>query len=73
MGVFHIGGREGRRGVPRRPCAGKIPGWDSYWFGAGRGRDVSLRGGRVRKGRPWRRVDVLVCHGCAAGGASAPC
>ena len=65
MGVFCIGGREGRC-VFRRLCVGMILGWDFYWFGVGRGCDVFGRGGRVRKGRSWGRVDVLVCYGCVA-------
>ena len=44
MGVFYIGGREGRCGVFRRLCIGMIFGWDCYWFGAGRGCDVFLWG-----------------------------
>ena len=52
----------------RRLCVGMILGWDFYWFGVGRGCDVFLWGGRVRKGRSWGRVDVLVCYGCVAGG-----
>ena len=47
-----------------------ILGWDFYWFGVGRGCYVFLWGGRVRKGRSWGRVDVLVCYGCVAGGVS---
>ena len=39
----------------------------------GRGCDAFPRGWRVRKGRPWGRADVSVCHGCAAVGVSAPC
>ena len=66
-------GREGRCGVPRRLYAGIILGWDFHWLGVGRRCDVPLRGGRARKGRPWGRVDVLVCHGCAAGSVSALC
>ena len=53
MGVFYIGDREGRGGVFRRLCVGMILGWDFYWFGVGRGCDVFLWGGRVRKGRSW--------------------
>ena len=64
MGVFYIGVREGRCGVFRRLCVGMILGWDFYWFGVGREYDVFLWGGRVRKGRSWGRVDVLVCYGC---------
>ena len=60
MGVFYIGDREGRCGVFRRLCVGMILGWDFYWFGVGRGCDVFLWGGRVRKGRSWGRVDVLI-------------
>ena len=63
MGVFYIGGREGMCGVFRRLCVGMILGWDFYWFGVG----------RVRKGRSWVRVDVLVCYGCVAGGVSVLC
>ena len=70
MGVFYIGDREGRGGVFRRHCVGMILGWDFYWFGVGRGCDVFLLGGRVRKRRSWGRVDVLVCYGCVAGGVS---
>ena len=70
MGVFYIGGREGRCGVFCRLCVSVILGWDFYWFGVGRGCDVFLWGGRVRKGRSWGRVDVLVCYGCVAGGVS---
>ena len=40
VGVFYIGGREGRCGVFRRLCVGMILGWDFYWFGVGRGCDV---------------------------------
>ena len=58
VGVFYIGGRKGRCGVLRRLCVGMILGWDFYWFGVGRGCDVFLWGGRVRKGRSWGRVDV---------------
>ena len=47
----------GRGGVFRRLCVGMILGWDLYWFGVGRGCDVFLWGGRVRKGRSWGRVD----------------
>ena len=68
-----IGGREGRCGVFRRLCVGMILGWDFYWFGVGRGCDMCLWGGRVRKGRSWGRVDVLVCYGCVAGGVSVLC
>ena len=32
VGVFYIGGREGRYGVFRRLCVGMILGWDFYWF-----------------------------------------
>ena len=53
VGVFYIGGREGRCGVFRRLCVGMILGWDFYWFGVGRGCDVFLWGGRVWKGRSW--------------------
>ena len=73
VGVFYIGGREGRCGVFRRLCVGKILGWDFYWFGVGRGCGVFLWGGRVRKGRSWGRVDVFVCYGCVAGGVSVLC
>ena len=73
VGVFYIGGREGRCGVFRRLCVGMTLGWDFHWFGAGRGCDASLQGGRVRKGRPWGRADVFVCHDCAAGGVPALC
>ena len=44
MGVFYIGGREGRCGVFRRLCVGMILGWDFYWFGVGRGCDMFLWG-----------------------------
>ena len=44
MGVFYIGGREGRCGVFRRLCVVMILGWDFYWFGVGRGYDVFLWG-----------------------------
>ena len=37
MGVFYIGGREGRSGVFRRLCVGMILGCDFYWFGVGEG------------------------------------
>ena len=68
--MFYIRGREGRRGVFRRLCVGMILGCDFYWFGVGRGCDVCLWGGRVRKGISWGRVDVLVflrlrCRRCA--------
>ena len=33
VGVFYIGGREGRCGVFRRLCVSIILGWDFYWFG----------------------------------------
>ena len=36
-------------------------------------RRVSLGRERVRKGRSWGRVDVLVCYGCVAGGVSVLC
>ena len=52
MGVFHIGGREGRCGVPRRLCAGMTLGWDFYWFGVGRGCDVSPGEGELGRGDP---------------------
>ena len=32
MGVFFIGGREGRCVVFCRLCVGMIFGWDFYWF-----------------------------------------
>ena len=55
VGVFCRGGR----GIGfRRLCVGMILGWDFYWLGVGRGCDVFLWGGRVRKGRSWGRVDV---------------
>ena len=73
MGVFYIGGREGRCCVFRRLCVGMILGWDFYWFGLGPGCDVFLWGRRVRKGISWGRVDVLVCYGCVAGGVSVLC
>ena len=73
MGVFYIGGREGMCGVFRRLCVSIISGWVFYWFGVGRGCDVFLLGWRVRKGRSWGRVDVLVCYGCVAGGVSVLC
>ena len=57
VGVFYIGA-EGRCGVFRQPCVSMILGWDCYWFGAGRGCDVFLRGGRVLKEGSWGRVDV---------------
>ena len=53
MGVFYIGGREGRCGVFRQLCVGMILGWDFYWFRVGRGCDVFLCRGRVRMGRSW--------------------
>ena len=62
VGVFYIGGREGRCGVYRRLCVGMILGWDFNWFGVGQGCDVILWGGRVRKGRFWGRVNVRVCY-----------
>ena len=71
--VFYMGDRERRGGVFRRHCVGMILGWDFYWFGVGRGCDVFLLGGRVRKRRSWGRVDVLVCYGCVAGGVSVLC
>ena len=58
MGVFYIGGRGERSGVFRPLCVGMILEWDFYWFEVGRWCDVFLWGGRVRKGRSWRRVDV---------------
>ena len=58
VGVFYIGDREGRCGMFRRLCVGMLSGWDCYWFGVGRGCEVFLWGGRVRKGRSWGRVDV---------------
>ena len=73
MGLFYIGGREGRCGVFRRFYVGKIFGWDFDWFGGGRGCDVFLWGGRVRKGRSWGRVDVCVCYGCVAESVSVLC
>ena len=51
MGVCYRGDREGRGGVFRRLCVGMILGWDFYWFEVGRGCDVFLWGGRVRKRR----------------------
>ena len=42
VGVFYIGGREGMCGVFRRLCLGMILGWDFYWFGVGKGCNVSL-------------------------------
>ena len=60
MGVFYIGGREGRCGVFRRLCVGKILGWDFYWFGIGRGCDVFLWGGKVRKGESLRGSLVVM-------------
>ena len=42
VGVFYIGGREGRCGVFRRLCVGMILGWGFYWFGAGRGSDMGV-------------------------------
>ena len=57
MCVLHRG-REGGVVCFVRLCVGKILGWDFYWFGVGRGCDVFLWGGRVRKGRSWGRVDV---------------
>ena len=50
MGVFYIGGREGRCGVLRRLCVGMILGWDFYWFGVGRGCDVFLWEGEFGRG-----------------------
>ena len=41
VGVFCIGGREGRCAVFRRLCVGMILGWDFYWSWA-RVRRVSL-------------------------------
>ena len=61
-------GRAGKCGVFCRLCVGMILGWDFYWFGVGRGCDVFHWGGRLRKGRSWGRVDVLVlwlrCRRC---------
>ena len=54
--VIH-GGRGGRCCVFRQLCVGMILGWDFYWFEVGRGCDVFLWGGRVRKGS-WGRLDV---------------
>ena len=51
MGVFYIGCRGERCGVFRRLCVGMILGLDFSWFEVGRGCDVLLWGGRVRKGR----------------------
>ena len=47
VGVFYIGGREGRCGVFCRLCVCMILGWDLYWVGVGRGCDMFLWGGRV--------------------------
>ena len=58
VGVFYIGGRGERCGVFRRLRVGMILGWDFYWLKVGRGWDVFLLGGRVRKGRSQGRVDV---------------
>ena len=54
-------------------CVGMILGWDFYWLGVGKGCDVFLWGGRVRKRRSWGSVDVLGCYGCVAGGVSVLC
>ena len=50
MGVFDIGGREGRCGVLRRLCVGMILGWDFYWFEVGQGCDVFSGEGELGRG-----------------------
>ena len=47
----------------RRLCVGMILGCDFYWFEVGRGCDVFLWGGRVRKGRCMSLL-WLRCRGC---------
>ena len=61
MGVFYIGGREGRGGVFRRLCRYDIRMELLLVRSWARVRRVSL--GRERS---WGRVDVLVCYGCVA-------
>ena len=58
--------------APSTPCRYDIR-MGPLLVGVGRGCDVPPRGGRVRKGRPWGRADVLVCHGCVAEDVSALC
>ena len=55
--VLHSGAESGGV-VCFGDCVSMLLGWDFYWFGAGRGCDMFLWGGRVWKGSSWGRVDI---------------